>query len=136
VLNAFVPLNTCWGYNNRTVAMRIPHGGEANTRVEHRIAGADANVYLVTAAVLAGMLHGIENGFDPGPPITGNAYEQTENLTPFWRDTIDDFLASGFVAEWFGAPFRHIYGQQKLKEMRSFNTQVTDLEYDWYLRSV
>lgn len=136
VLNAFVPLNTCWGYNNRTVAMRIPHGSEANTRVEHRIAGADANVYLVTAAVLAGMLHGIENGFDPGPPITGNAYEQTENLTPFWRDTIDDFLASGFVAEWFGTPFRHIYGQQKLKEMRSFNTQVTDLEYDWYLRSV
>ncbi|MGX5730031.1 glutamine synthetase family protein [Pseudoxanthomonas beigongshangi] len=136
VLNAFVPLNTCWGYNNRTVAMRIPHGSEANTRVEHRIAGADANVYLVTAAVLAGMLHGIENGFDPGPPIVGNAYEQTENLTPFWRDTIDDFLASEFVADWFGASFRHIYGQQKLKEMRAFHTQVTDLEYEWYLRSV
>ena len=23
VLNAFVPLNDCWGYNNRTVAMRF-----------------------------------------------------------------------------------------------------------------
>ena len=55
--------------------MRIPHSNEANTRVEHRIAGADANPYLVTAAVLAGMLHGIENGFDPGPPVVGNAYE-------------------------------------------------------------
>ena len=136
VLNAFVPLNACWGYNNRTVAMRIPHGSEDNTRVEHRIAGADANVYLVTAAVLAGLLHGIENGFDPGPPVVGNAYEQTENRTPFWRDTIEDFLASDFVAEWFGTSFRHIYGQQKLKEMRAFHTQVTDLEYDWYLRSV
>ena len=116
--------------------MRIPHGSEANTRVEHRIAGADANVYLVTAAVLAGMLHGIENGFDPGPPIVGNAYEQTENRTPFWRDAIRDFMASDFIHAQFGEPFRHIYGQQKLKEMRAFHTQVTDLEYEWYLRSV
>lgn len=136
VLNAFVPLNECWGYNNRTVAMRIPHGSEANTRIEHRIAGADANVYLVTAAVLAGMLHGIDNGFDPGPPIVGNAYEQTENHTPFWRDAINDFMESAFIREQFGEAFRHIYGQQKLKEMRSFYTEVTDLEYAWYLRSV
>jgi len=54
VLNAFVPLNDCWGFNNRTVAMRVPHSNPANVRVEHRIAGADANPYLVTAAVLAG----------------------------------------------------------------------------------
>lgn len=136
VLNAFVPLNDVWGYNNRTVAMRIPHSDEANTRIEHRIAGADANVYLVTAAVLAGMLHGIENGFDPGPPIVGNAYEQTENRTPFWRDAIRDFMASDFIRAQFGESFRHVYGQQKLKEMHSFYTQVTDLEYAWYLRAV
>ena len=78
VLNAFVPLNDCWGFNNRTVAMRIPHSDEANTRIEHRIAGADANPYLVTAAVLAGILHGLDSKGDPGPAIKGNAYEQTE----------------------------------------------------------
>ncbi len=136
VLNAFVPLNECWGYNNRTVAMRIPHGSEVNTRIEHRIAGADANVYLVTAAVLAGMLDGIEHQRDPGPPVTGNAYEQTENRTPFWREAITDFMASDFIRDQFGERFRHIYGQQKLKEMHSFHTQVTDLEYEWYLRAV
>lgn len=136
VLNAFVPLNDAWGYNNRTVAMRIPHSNEANTRVEHRIAGADANVYLVTAAVLAGMLHGLENGFDPGPPVVGNAYEQTEIRTPYWRQSIDDFMGSDFIREQFGDSFRHIYGQQKLKEMQTFYTQVTNLEYDWYLRAV
>ncbi|MGH8027051.1 MAG: glutamine synthetase family protein [Pseudoxanthomonas sp.] len=136
VLNAFVPLNDAWGYNNRTVAMRIPHSNEANTRVEHRIAGADANVYLVTAAVLAGMLHGLENGFDPGPPVVGNAYEQTEIRTPYWRQAIDDFMRSDFIREQFGDSFHHIYGQQKLKEMQTFYTQVTTLEYDWYLRAV
>ncbi|WP_454831617.1 glutamine synthetase family protein [Pseudoxanthomonas wuyuanensis] len=136
VPNAYVPLNDCWGYNNRTVAMRIPHSDERNTRIEHRVAGADANIYLVTAAVLAGMLDGMENGFDPGPPVVGNAYEQTEARTPYWRQAIDAFLASDFIAAQFGPSFRHIYGQQKLKEMHTFYTQVTDLEYEWYLRAV
>jgi glutamine synthetase len=136
VLNAFVPLNDCWGFNNRTVAMRIPHSDPDNIRIEHRISGADANPYLVTAAVLAGILRGLETKGDPGPPIVGNAYEQTETRSLFWRDTIDDFLASDFVEEAFGKEFKHIYGQQKLKEMRSFYTEVTTLEYDWYLRQV
>ena len=136
VLNAFVPLNDAWGFNNRTVAMRIPHSDPANIRIEHRIAGADANPYLVTAAVLAGILQGLEDKGDPGAPITGNAYEQTEHRELYWRDTLRDFQASDFVAKHFGADFRHIYGQQKLKELRSFSREVTTLEYAWYLRQV
>ena len=136
VLNAFVPLNTCWGFNNRTVAMRVPYSDPDNVRVEHRIAGADANPYLVTAAVLAGMLDGIEQAYDPGPPVVGNAYEQTELQEPHWRQSIERFFASEFIAKQFGSDFRHIYGQQKLKELRSFEREVTSLEVDWYLRHV
>ena len=136
VLNAFVPLNDAWGFNNRTVAMRVPHSDPANVRIEHRIAGADANPYLVTAAVLAGMLQGLRDKGDPGPPTVGNAYEQGEHRELFWRDTLRDFLASDFVACHFGESFRHIYGQQKLKELRSFHREVTTLEVDWYLRQV
>ncbi len=136
VLNAFVPLNDCWGFNNRTVALRIPHGDAANTRIEHRIAGADANPYLLVAAVLAGILHGLDARPDPGPPIVGNAYAQTDIRELFWRDSIRDFLSSEFVAEHFGERFRHIYGQQKLKEARGFEREVTTLEIDWYLRQV
>lgn len=136
VLNAFVPLNDAWGFNNRTVAMRIPHSDRANVRIEHRIAGADANPYLVTAAVLAGILQGLEDKGDPGAPIVGNAYEQTEHRELFWRDTLRDFMASDFVLRHFGERFRHIFGQQKLKELRSFHREVTTLEVDWYLRQV
>ncbi|MCB1608624.1 MAG: glutamine synthetase [Xanthomonadales bacterium] len=136
VLNAFVPLNECWGYNNRTVALRIPHSDERNTRIEHRIAGADANPYLITAAVLAGILDGLDQQYDPGPPVVGNAYEQTQLREQFWRQAIGDFLQSDFVADHFGTDFRHIYGQQKLKELRSFHAEVTDLEYRWYLRAL
>ena len=136
VANAFVPLNDSWGFNNRTVAMRIPHSDAANTRIEHRIAGADANPYLVAAAVLAGMLDGIERRLDPGPPVRGNAYEQFPVRTPHWREAIDDFLGSGFAAGWYGEQFRHVYGQQKLREMRDFQALVPDLDYAWYLRTV
>ncbi len=136
VANAFVPLNASWGFNNRTVAMRIPHSDSANTRIEHRIAGADANPYLVAAAVLAGILEGLEREYDPGPPITGNAYTRLPLRSPDWRESIRQFLASEFIAGHFGASFRHIYGQQKRREMLDFQAQVSDLDYAWYLRTV
>jgi glutamine synthetase len=136
VPNAFVPLNDSWGFNNRTVALRIPHSDPRNTRIEHRIAGADANPYLVAAAVLAGMLDGIERRLDPGPPVVGNAYEQAECRSPGWQEAIARFLASDFVAQAFGERFRHVYGQQKRREMLDFQARVTDLDYAWYLRTV
>lgn len=136
VPNAFVPLNDSWGFNNRTVALRIPHSDARNTRIEHRIAGADANPYLVTAAVLAGLLDGLERRQPPGPATTGNAYAQVEAATPSWRGAIEAFLADDFIARHFGERFRHIYGQQKRREMLDFHAQVPDLDYAWYLRTV
>jgi glutamine synthetase len=136
VLNAFVPLNECWGFNNRTVAMRIPHSDPANTRIEHRIAGADANPYLVAAAVLAGILDGFDNRPDPGPPVLGNAYQQTELRELHWLDTVRGFLASDWIEGHFGARFRHVFGQQKLRELRNFQREISPLEVAWYLRDI
>ena len=58
----FVPRAATWGFNNRSVAFRLPIAGPAARRIEHRIAGADASPHLVMAAVLAGILHGVEHG--------------------------------------------------------------------------
>ena len=136
VPNAFVPLNESWGYNNRTVALRIPYSDARNTRIEHRIAGADANPYLVAAAVLAGMFDGLEQSIAPGPRTDGNAYAQLPARTPSWGEAIADFLQDGFVARHFGSRFRHVYGQQKRREMLDFQAQVPDLDYARYLRTV
>ena len=62
---AYVPLNPTWALNNRGVALRIPVSTPENRRVEHRVAGADANPYLLTAAILAGMHHGITHRHQP-----------------------------------------------------------------------
>ncbi|MBL8271896.1 glutamine synthetase family protein, partial [Steroidobacter sp.] len=46
---SYVPLNPSWAVNNRGVALRIPASTAENRRIEHRVAGADANPYLLTA---------------------------------------------------------------------------------------
>lgn len=72
--NAHAPTAATWGHDNRTVALRIPAGLPAATRIEHRVAGGDVNPYLLFAAVLGGMLIGIEDARTPPPETQGNAY--------------------------------------------------------------
>lgn len=57
------PVNTQWGYDNRTCGLRVPPSGPNNRRVENRIPSSDANPYLAIAASLAagylGMVQGL-----------------------------------------------------------------------------
>ena len=134
---AYVPLSACWGYNNRTCAFRIPAGPPESLRIEHRVAGADANPYLATAAVLAAMLHGIETAADAPAPVDGNAYESQQPTVPkTWAEALDRFLASGFIGDWLGGDFRHVFHAVKESERRDFETEVTPLEWQWYLKTV
>jgi glutamine synthetase len=59
---AFVSVDGAWGENDRRVAFRIPLGGVASRRIEHRVACADASPHLVMACVLAGLHHGVTRG--------------------------------------------------------------------------
>jgi len=68
------PVNLEWGYDNRTTGFRIPYDTDENGRVENRIAGADANPYLFTAATLACGLLGIREKLEPTEPVESNAY--------------------------------------------------------------
>ena len=42
VPKSYVSMAAHWGFNNRTVALRIPRSNGTATRIEHRVAGADA----------------------------------------------------------------------------------------------
>ncbi|QJD68005.1 glutamine synthetase [Xanthomonas campestris pv. badrii] len=136
VSNAFVPLDASWGFNNRTVALRIPHSDARNTRIEHRIAGADANPYLVAAAVLAAMLDGLQQPGEPTAPIVGNAYAQSVFRPRTWQGAVDAFLGSDFIDARFGRQFRQVFGQQKQRELFDYQALVPDLDYARYLRTV
>lgn len=132
--NLFVPVNTAWGFNNRSVAFRVPMGGGKARRIEHRTAGADANPYLVMAAVLAGVHHGLTNGLTPTAPAGGNAGETVDPDMPrhLWT-ALSRLESSEFVAEYFGAPYPAAYAAIKRAELDAFLSDVLPREYDWYL---
>jgi glutamine synthetase len=132
---SYVPLNPTWAVNNRGVALRIPASTAENRRVEHRVAGADANPYLLAAAVLAGIHHGITQQLDPGPPLQGNAYhDHTTRLPITWPEAAFAFERSNFVREYFGAAFQKLFVTTRRGELQEFESHITPLEYEWYVR--
>ncbi len=125
------PLAPSWGYENRTVSLRVPADVPAATRIEHRVSGADANPYLAIAAILAGMLHGIENQMQAPPPMDGNAYDKCQASLPrYWPDALAHFECSEFIRDNFGKEFQRTYSLTKQQEIDEFDRQVTALEYD------
>jgi glutamine synthetase len=54
-----------WGFEDRDACVRIPESDPRNLRIEHRLASADANPYLVLAAILVGLEHGLEAKREP-----------------------------------------------------------------------
>lgn len=135
--NSYAPHAPSWGVNNRSVSLRVPFGEPGSRRVEHRVAGADCNPYLVTAAVLAGIHHGIAERIEPGPPITGNAYEKLEpTLTSSWMMALDLLADSRFFADYFGKRFIEVYLALKWAERDKFFSMITPLEYEWYMTKV
>lgn len=132
--NQFVPVNTSWGFNNRSVSFRVPMGGGPARRIEHRIAGADANPYLVMAAMLAGFHHGLVKQLQPTPPSTGNAGEAADPAMPLrlWA-ALDRLEGSASMAEYFGPRYPAAYAAIKRSEFDAFLADVLPREYDWYL---
>ncbi|HEX8375200.1 MAG TPA: glutamine synthetase family protein, partial [Geminicoccaceae bacterium] len=135
--HAYAPTAATWGVNNRTVAVRVPPGPAAARRVEHRVAGADANPYLVLAAVLAGIHHGIAERLDPGPPITGDAYLKHvpayDGLPLSWGEAIAAFRRGDVLNSYLGDRFRGLYADCREAERERFRAKVTPTEYGWYL---
>lgn len=103
----YVPTQASWGHNNRTVALRIPCGERQNHRVEYRVAGADANPYLVMAAIFAGILHGLDNPQLPlQEEVEGNGLEQVGLPFPIRQsDALWEFMQNDHLRERLGERF-------------------------------
>lgn len=135
--NSYAPVSASWGINNRTVSLRVPAGPAKACHIEHRPSGADANPYLVMAAVLAGMHYGIAEKADPGNPVTGNGYEKRAKYIPGnWFDAIDAFWRASILKEYFGKEFIDTYCTVKEVEADRFFAEPTARDFEWYLRTV
>ncbi|WP_456267596.1 glutamine synthetase family protein [Kushneria sp. AK178] len=133
----YVPMAPSWGFDNRSVAVRIPSGPTAATRLEHRVAGADVNVYLLCAVLLASMAHGLDERLTPPPAIEGNAYTQLDATLPdAWGVALALWMENEVLGERLGQDFQHIYYANRQAERSLAQRTVSALEYDWYLRLV
>lgn len=131
------PTIAAWGYENRTAAVRIPGGPSVARRIEHRVSGADANPYLVLAAILAAALDGLDHPSEPPAALTGNAYHAAGRaIPPDWRQAIEVFEASDLIRRLFPADFIAMFGSCKRQELAVFEAEISELEYRSYLLTV
>jgi glutamine synthetase len=137
--NSYAPVAATWGVNNRTVSLRIPAGPAPTRHVEHRVAGADGNPYLVMAVLLASAHHGLTNKIDPGPAVVGDGYaaaaKEKSRLPSNWFAAVDLFDQSTVLREYLGDRFVDMFVSVKRTEQARFFEVVTSLDFDWYLRN-
>ncbi len=134
----YAPLSPNWGYNHRNVSLRIPVSADKDRRIEHRVASADANPYLVMAAIVAGIHYGLTNQCDPGPMIPeGHEIEEEQITLPReWSAALDKFDASTVMPVYLGKEYCKFFSSVRRCECDEFNRQVPDLDYQWYMRAV
>ena len=90
--DTLAPYRINWGYDNRSTMVRIPPERGRGTRLELRIGDGAANPYVISAAVLAAALDGIQRGLTPPDALEGWTYEDpAAEVLPM---TLEDALAA------------------------------------------
>lgn len=130
------PVNVHWGYDNRTVGLRIPNSSPAARRVENRVPSSDANPYLALAASLACGLLGMTEGINPGDPVEGSAYDLDFGLPRGLLEAVALFEECDELEEIFGKGFRSTYRAIKQAEFETFMRVISPWEREYLLLNV
>jgi glutamine synthetase len=133
---ASAPVNTKWGYDNRTTAFRIPRSDPSSRRVENRIPSSDANPYLALAASLACGLIGIIEKAEPEPPVTTSVNEDEIELPRGLIEAVALFEANDMLREILGDPFVSTYAAIKKAEFETFMEVISPWEREYLLLNV
>lgn len=127
-----VPLEASWGSNNRNVAIRIPCSDIENTRIEYRVAGADANPYLAMSMILIGTMYGLSHELflvaeSDGKPIS----DQSTFLPNNQLDALMLFQHNAVLKQYLGDAFITLWSSCKQFEYQSIHNQMTVMELQW-----
>jgi glutamine synthetase len=135
----FAPINASWGMENRSTALRaISAARPERCRVECRRPGADANPYLVLAALLVGAADGMRSGLTPPPPVSGDAYARDDlpGLPSSLESAIAAFRADETLRSGLGEHFSDYYAISREWELKAWRDSVSDWERARYDRAV
>jgi glutamine synthetase len=139
----WAPAYVTYGWNNRTMMLRIPEAG----RIEDRTVDGSCNPYLAATAILAAGMDGIENEIDPGDPTSANMYEMSEeerrelgievlpaNLLDATRELEGDEVLRKALGSVGDEDYVDYFIRCKRREWQLAHEQVTKWELDRYLQ--
>jgi glutamine synthetase len=129
-----------WSVDNRSAGVRAICDGDDIARVEHRLAGADANPYLAVAAALAAGLDGVRRASEPPPPVHGDVYALADGAAPALPATLGaatDLLERSAVArDWLSGDVVDHCVAMRRAELAAQSAAVTDWETARYLEAL
>ncbi len=139
VEGGWAPTTLSWGFDNRTVALRVLNDSEHSTRLETRVAGADTNPYLAMAAALSSGLYGIKNQLElQQAPTIGNGYRNSSNghLPRTLDEATQKMKYSAVARSLFNENFIDHFVSTREWEWNQHLKAVTDWEYRRYFEII
>jgi len=146
VENFWAPVTVSWGLEHRAASIRLiapPTASAKATRFEIRVGGADANPYLVLAAILACGWRGIEKKLNISiPPLgkgqdVGGAADKGARLAKSLKEATETFKRKESVArDALGDEFVEHYAGTREHENRLWEEAVTGWEVRRYIEMV
>jgi glutamine synthetase len=130
------PINVHWGYDNRTVGLRVPNSSPAARRVENRVPSSDSNPYLAIAASLACGYLGLVEGLTPEEPVEGSAYTLDFGLPRGLLEAVALFEECEELTDIFGKAFVATYRAIKQAEFETFMRVISPWEREYLLLNV
>lgn len=132
----WAPAFIAYGSNNRSAMVRIPYG-----RIELRLPDAGCNPYLVSAAIIAAGLDGIERQLTPPPACNENLYTLSleeiaargiGTLPQSLKEAIDALKENPLFKQKLGAEIVDEFIHQKSMEWVEYSRHVSDWEVQRY----
>jgi len=135
---SWAPTKCAWSIDNRTAGFRVIGEGGPGFRIECRIPGADVNVYLTFAALLACGLEGINKKIAPPSKVSGDLYSNAnvKDVPKTLSEAVHMFETSPFVMSAFGKDVVSHYAHYYHKEVEQFDSAVTDWERRRYFEQI
>ena len=79
----------------------------------------------------------ITNRLDPGPMVSpGTVLEEEISLPLRWEAALDAFDAAKVLPQYLGKRYHQLFATCRREECDRFHAQVTDRDYEWYLRTI
>ena len=133
---AAAPVNTEWGYDNRTTAFRVPNSDPAARRVENRLPSSDTNPYLALAASLACGFLGMVHNIIPTDPTAATANEGRIDLPRGLLEAVSKFESEPALEGLLGKEFVANYAGVKRGEFETFMQVISPWEREFLLLNV